>query len=100
LCSFHFGFEENKEDNYIYAKFKNGKYIFDILYVNCILLASSDKDLLAEIKRFLSSNFDIKEMGEAPYVLGIEIHRDRQKRLLGLSHKTYIENILKRYDIH
>jgi hypothetical protein len=67
---------------------------------NCILLASSDKDLLAEIKRFLFSNFDMKEMGEAPYVLGIEIHRDRQKRLLGLSHKTYIENILKRYDIH
>jgi hypothetical protein len=70
------------------------------LYVDDILLASSDKDLIAETKRFLSSNFDMKDMGEASYVLGIEIHRDRQKGVLGLSQKSYIENILKRYNMH
>jgi hypothetical protein len=32
------------------------------MYVDVILLASSDKDLLAETKRFLSSNFDMKDM--------------------------------------
>ena len=37
-----FRFHKNVEDNYIYAKFKNGKYIFLILYVDDILLASSD----------------------------------------------------------
>ena len=79
-----FGFEENKEDNCIYAKFRKGKYIFLVLYVDDILLASSDKDLLAKTKGFLSSNFDMKDMGEASYVLGIEIHRDRQKGVLGL----------------
>ena len=95
-----FGFEENKEDNCIYAKFRKGKYIFLVLYVDDILLASSDKDLLAETKGFLSSNFDMKDMGEASYVLGIEIHRDRQKGVLGLSQKSYIENVLKRYNMH
>jgi hypothetical protein len=45
-----FGFKENKEDNCIYAKFKKGWYIFFVLYVDGILLASSDKDLLAETK--------------------------------------------------
>jgi hypothetical protein len=49
---------------------------------------------------FVSSNFDIKDMGEASYVLGIEIHRDRHKGVLGLSHKSYIENVLKRYSKH
>jgi hypothetical protein len=71
-----------------------------VLYVNDILLPSSENDLLVETKKFLYSNFDMKNMGEASYVLGIEIHRDRQKRVLGLSHKTYIENILKRYGMH
>jgi hypothetical protein len=66
-----FGFEENKEDNCIYAKSKKGKHIFLVMYVVDILLASSDKDLLAETKRFLSLNFDMKDMGEASYVLGI-----------------------------
>ena len=41
-----FGFQENLEDNYIYVKFKNGKYIFLILYVDDILLAISDVNLL------------------------------------------------------
>jgi hypothetical protein len=49
-----FGFKENEEDNYIYAKFRNGKFIFLILYVDDILLASSDVSLLLETKRFLS----------------------------------------------
>jgi hypothetical protein len=96
----NFGFEENKEDNCIYAKFKKGKYIFLVRYVNDILLASSDKDILAETKRFLSLNFGIKDMGEASYVLGIEIHRDRQKGVLGLSQKSYLEKVLKRYNMH
>ena len=47
-----FGFKENIEDNCIYAKFKNGKYIFLILYVDDILLASSDVSLLQETKKF------------------------------------------------
>jgi hypothetical protein len=74
-----FGFKENVEDNCVYAKFKNGKYIFLILYVDDILLASSDVNLLMETKKFLSSNFDMKDLGEASFVLGIEIHRDRRK---------------------
>ena len=69
-----FGFQENIEDNCVYAKFKNGKYIFLILYVDDILLASSDINLLMETKKFLSSNFDMKDLGEASFVLGVEIH--------------------------
>ena len=92
-----FGFEENREDNCIYAKFKNGKFIFLILYVDDILLASSDMDLLLDTKRFLSSSFDMKDLGEASYVLGIEIHRDRKKGALGLSQKAYLEKILRQY---
>jgi hypothetical protein len=65
--------------------FKNVKYIFLVLYVDDILLVSGGKNLLAETKKFLSSNFDMKYMGEASYVLGIETHRDRKKGVLGLS---------------
>ena len=69
-----FGFQENIEDNCVYAKFKNEKYIFLVLCVDDILLASSDVNLLLEIKKFLSSKFDMKDLGEASFVLGIEIH--------------------------
>ena len=58
------------------CKVQKWKIIFLILYVDDILLASSDVGLLLETKKFLSSNFDMKDLGEASFVLGIEIHRD------------------------
>ena len=72
----NFGFKENIEDNCIYVKFENRKYIFLILYMDDILLASSDVSLLLKTKKF-----DMKDLGEALFVLGIEIHRDRRKRV-------------------
>ena len=44
----NFGFKKNVEDNCVYTKFKNGKFIFLVLYVDDILLASSDVSLLLE----------------------------------------------------
>ena len=76
-------------------KFKNGKYIFLVLYVDDILLASSDVNLLLDTKKFLSSKFDMKDLGEASFILGIEIHWDRENRVLGLSQKAYLEKVLK-----
>jgi hypothetical protein len=95
-----FGFKENIEDNCVYVKFNKGKFIFLILYVDDILLASNDVRLIQETKGILSSNFDMKDLGEASYVLGIQIHRDRSNGVLSLSQKAYLEKILKKYNMH
>ena len=42
----------------------------------------------------------MKDLGEVSFVLGIEIHRDRRKGVLGLSQKAYIERILKKFSMH
>ena len=47
--------------------------------------------------RFLSKKFEMKDLGDASFVLGIQIHRDRSRGILGLSQKSYIEKILKRF---
>ena len=70
-----------------------------ILYVDDILLASSDLGILHETKKFLSRNFEIKYMDEATYVIGIEIFWDKSRRILGLSQKVYIERVLERFKI-
>ena len=41
----------------------------------------------------------MKDLGEAAYILGIKIYRDRSKRLIGLSQDTYIDKILKRFNM-
>jgi hypothetical protein len=95
-----FSFKKNEEDNCIYAKFRSGKIIFLILYVYDILLASSDVSLLLETRRFLSSNFNMKDLGETSFILEIEIHRDRRNEILGLSENAYLEKVLKKFSMH
>ena len=92
-----FGFKENIVDRCIYLKVSGSKFIFLVLYVDDILLASNDLGLLSETKKFLFSNFEMKDMGEASYVIGIEIFWDRSQGLLGLSQKAYINKVLERF---
>ncbi|KAJ9547728.1 hypothetical protein OSB04_020271 [Centaurea solstitialis] len=39
----------------------------------------------------------MKDLGEAAYILGIKIYRNRSKRLIGLSQSTYIDKIMKKF---
>ena len=94
-----FGFQENIVDRCIYMKVSGSKFIFLVLYVDDILLATNDLGLLHQTKKYLSQNFEMKDMGEATYVIGIEIFRDRSQGLLGLSQKTYINKILERFNM-
>ena len=64
----------NSVDDCIYHKFRGSKYIFLVLYVDDILLASRNIGLMHEIKRFLAKNFKMKDLGDASFVLGIQIH--------------------------
>jgi len=74
-----FGFKENTVDQCIYLKVSDSKFIFLILYVDDILLTTNDLGQLSETERFLSNNFEMKDIGEAYYVIGIEIFRDRSQ---------------------
>ena len=91
-----FSFKENTIDQCIYLKFSGSRFIILVLYVDDILLASSDMELLHETKRFLSSKFDMKDLGNASFVLGIQIYRDHSRGILGLSQKSYIDKVLSR----
>ncbi|GKD50772.1 retrotransposon protein, putative, ty1-copia subclass [Tanacetum coccineum] len=53
--------------------------------------------MLQDVKSYLGRCFAMKDLGEAAYILGIKIYRDRSKRLIGLCQSAYIEKILKRF---
>ena len=47
----------------------------------------------------MSNNFEMNYLGNASYVLGIQISRYHSKDILGLSQKGYIEKPLQRYNM-
>ena len=54
---------------------------------------------MSSVKIWLSSQFDMKDLGEANYILGIKLWRDRKNRMLGLSQAGYIDKILARFSM-
>jgi Reverse transcriptase (RNA-dependent DNA polymerase) len=84
-------------DKYIYHKFSGSKFIFVVLYIDDILFASNDKNMMRETKKFIFKNFDMKDLDETSHVLDLKIYKDRNKSILGLSQYVYINKILKRY---
>ena len=83
----------------VYKKTSESAIIFLVLYVDDILLIGNDIPMLQSVKTWLSSKFSMKDLGEAFYILGIKIYRDRSKRMLGLSQSRYIDLVLKRFSM-
>jgi Reverse transcriptase (RNA-dependent DNA polymerase) len=91
------GFKPNLVDECIYLKFYGSKFIFLVLYVDDILLTSNDKNMLHQTKNFLFNKFEMKDLSDASFVLGIEILRERSQGILRLSQRNYIDKVLSRY---
>jgi hypothetical protein len=60
-------------------------------------LAGNNKEFIKTIKEWLSSTFEMNDMGEASFVLGVKILRDHSRKLLGLFQETYIRKVLERF---
>nr|GEU31192.1 hypothetical protein [Tanacetum cinerariifolium] len=92
-----FGFHQNLDEPCIYQKASGSNVIFLILYVDDIILMRNHVPSLQEVKTYLGKFFSMKDLGEAAFILGIKIYRDRSSRLIGLSQNAYLDKILKRY---
>ena len=46
-----------------------------MLYIDDILLVTNDIDLLAETKKMLCNHFDMKDLGDASFFLGIKLFK-------------------------
>ncbi|KAJ9556835.1 hypothetical protein OSB04_011449 [Centaurea solstitialis] len=92
-----FGFAKSEFKPCVYTKLSGSTVTFLVLYVDDILLIGNDVPTLQSVKNWLSKCFQMKDLGEAAYILGIKIYRNRSKRLIGLSQSTYIDKILKKF---
>ncbi|KAI3766855.1 hypothetical protein L2E82_16930 [Cichorium intybus] len=94
-----FGFSRSEDESCVYVKASGSIVTFLVLYVDDILLMGNDVPTLQDVKSWLGKCFAMKDLGEAAYILGIRILRDKKKRLIGLSQCTYFEKVLKRFSM-
>ena len=70
------------------------------LYVDVVVLASNDVQMLKMEKAKLKERFEMEDLGEIHHCLSMSIRRDRAAKELTISHKTYLESMLKRFGMY
>jgi hypothetical protein len=73
--------------------------MYIVIYVNDLLIAGPNMGAITELKDALSKRFEMSDLGEYRYHLGMEIIRDRPQRTLRLSQKGYVTKILSDFDM-
>ena len=70
-----------------------GKCIYLIVYVDDIVISSSDQDGIRKLKQHLFSHFHTKDLGKLKYFLGIEIAQSKSDAVM--SQRKYVLDILE-----
>ena len=63
------------------------------------MILSKDQRVIDQLKVLLAAEYELTDLGEARWILGMEIIRDHNKRTIELSQQHYIESILKRFEM-
>ena len=68
----------NEADKCVYYRYGGGEGVILCLYVDDILIFGNNTNVIKEVKDFLSSNFEMKDLGEANVILNIKLLREEE----------------------
>uniref|UniRef100_H3H9M9 CCHC-type domain-containing protein n=1 Tax=Phytophthora ramorum TaxID=164328 RepID=H3H9M9_PHYRM len=91
------GFKKCESDHCIYLKRDGQDMIFVALYVDDLILASSNDELLESTKHALSKRFEMTDLGELEYFLGMEIKNDHGSGKVTVRQTKFLQFILTKF---
>ena len=73
-------------DSYVYVRsLRDDTRLYLLLNVDVMLIACKSRGVVEDLKRALSKKFEMKDLGPTIRILGMEIFRDKARRVLHLS---------------
>ncbi len=93
------GYFRCNADHCCYFKKVKSSFIILLLYVDDMLVAGANLEEINNLKKQLSSEFEMKDLGAAKQILGMRISRDKQGGILQLFQAEYICKVLQRFNM-
>jgi hypothetical protein len=93
------GFDVCAVDHAVFVSRKPEPKVIVAASTDDLLMISKCLKRLEAVKRGLENHFEMTDLGEARWLLGVEIRRDRAKRTLSLSQGAYVQTILGRFNL-
>jgi hypothetical protein len=69
--------------------------LFIVVYVNDLILVCNNKDKLLQVKEELFRKFEMKDLGDLHFSLGMEVERDHAQYFLYINQIGYLKEIFK-----
>ena len=91
------GFTRSQADHSVFHKIVDGKLLIVAVYVDDMLILGKSTAHILALKGKLEETYEMTDLGEARWILNMEVLRDRGKHTLKLSQDKYIEEILERH---
>ena len=92
------GFHQSQGDHTLFFKHgDNGKIMALVVYVDDIILMGNDEHEARRLKEELNKEFEINDLGNLRYFLGIEVARSRKGIII--SQRKYVLDLLKEIGI-
>ena len=73
------GFTRSKADHCVYFKLIGDRVIYLVLYVDDMLLVGNDKEIIQDLKTYLSSKTDMKGLGNANYIWAWKLNKVKKR---------------------
>ncbi|KAH9718108.1 hypothetical protein KPL71_022089 [Citrus sinensis] len=91
-------FTRSEHDHCVYfRRLPDGAFIYLLLYVDDMLIASKNRDEIERLKKQLAYEFEMKDLGDTQRILGMEIRRDKKNGSVWLTQKSYLKKVLERF---
>ena len=97
---YRIGFKRCEADHCYYVKFLGNSYIILLLYVDDMLIAGSTIEEINNLKKQLSKQFAMKDLGVAKQILGMRIIKDKANGILKLSQSECVKKVLSRFNLN
>jgi hypothetical protein len=95
----HEGFSRSQTDHSLYVKQTSEYLLIVIIYVDDLIILASNVSILKWLKSRLEDEFEISDLGELHYCLGVEFERDYANCTITMNQSKYIEEVLKRFNM-
>ena len=96
-CMIENEFSRSEYDSCVYMReVSDGSLLYLLLYVDDMLVIEKYMFKVKKVKKMLKGKFEMKDLGAAKKILGMEITKDRDKVRLYLSQEKYIKRVFER----
>ena len=93
------GFIQSSSDPCLYISNSEGELFIIAVYVDDMLLVTRNQKKMKEVKHKLSTQFEIKDLGDLHYILGVSVIQNSSEKSVWIGQPAYTSTVIEKFGL-